>query len=444
MAQFFKAKPKTSLMNQQKIQVTANTLDHLGAGVAQFNGKVLFVPGLLPGETADVKLTEDKKQYARAQLLKLQQASAHRCEPVCAYYGSCGGCDLQHLQIAEQRQYKQQVLRELFSKFSGIDELPPIEVLSDAPLAYRRKARLATWYDKANKRFFLGFRAKESTKVVAITECPVLLPALSALIKPLAAALAQLQSVASLGHVELIAADSGVLVVLRITKALSDKDRQRLLTLAENLDCQLVLQSAEDEYEYLRGAQPFYQFTQRNSPLTLHFNPGNFIQVNGAVNRLMLAKALEWLDPKADEHILDLFCGMGNFSLPLATSGARVTGVEGVQQLVQQARSNAVAAGMDNCEFFCADLNGDLSGQPWLQQVDKLLLDPSRAGAWELLSQLPLLAPRSLVYVSCNPANLARDSAKLVAQGYQLSKLALLDMFPQTHHMEAIALFTHK
>nr|WP_244859194.1 23S rRNA (uracil(1939)-C(5))-methyltransferase RlmD [Shewanella dokdonensis] len=250
--------------------------------------------------------------------------------------------------------------------------------------------------------------------------------------------------VASLGHVELIAADSGVLVVLRITKELSDKDRQRLLSLAENLDCQLVLQSAEDEYEYLRGAQPFYQFTQLNPPLTLHFNPGNFIQVNGGVNRLMLAKALEWLAPKAGEHILDLFCGMGNFSLPLAASGAQVTGVEGVQQLVQQASSNAAAAGLPNCQFFCADLNGELHGQPWLQAVDKLLLDPSRAGAWELLSQLPLLAPRALVYVSCNPANLARDSAKLVAHGYQLHKLALLDMFPQTHHIEAIALFTHK
>ncbi|QUN04838.1 23S rRNA (uracil(1939)-C(5))-methyltransferase RlmD [Shewanella yunxiaonensis] len=444
MAQFFKAKPKTSALMPKKIQVTASTLDHLGAGVAQLDGKVLFVPGLLAGEVAEVKMTEDKKQYARAQLIKVQQASEQRCQPLCHYYGSCGGCDLQHLQIEAQRRYKQQVLTELFEKFSGIDVLPEIEVLSGEPVAYRRKARLATWFDKTSKRFFMGFRARESSKVVAVNECPVLAPALSALIKPLASSLAQLQGITSLGHVELIAADSGILVVLRVTKPLSDKDRQRLLALAQKLDCQLVLQGEDGAYDYLHGAQPFYRFTLASQPLTLHFNPGNFIQVNGGVNQLMIAKALEWLAPKTGEHILDLFCGMGNFSLPIAATGAKVTGVEGVPSLVEQAQTNAIAAGLSNAEFYCADLNGDLRGQPWLTQVDKLLLDPSRAGAWELLACLPKLQPASLVYVSCNPANLARDSVRLVEQGYQLDKLVLLDMFPQTHHIEAMALFSHK
>jgi 23S rRNA (uracil1939-C5)-methyltransferase len=231
-------------------------------------------------------------------------------------------------------------------------------------------------------------------------------------------------------------------VVLRITRPLVNKDKEKLKAFAGQQGLQLVLQDNQGECEYLTGSQPSYRLPGVDGDeLTLKFNPGNFIQVNGEVNRAMVAKAIDWLQPKAGEHILDLFCGMGNFSLPLAATGARVTGVEGVPAMVEQARQNAKQAGLEGVQFFCADLSADLSAEPWLGKVDKLLLDPARAGAYETLSYLKNIAPERVVYVSCNPASLARDSVLLLAQGYRLERLSVLDMFPQTHHTEAMALF---
>ncbi|GAB1107119.1 23S rRNA (uracil(1939)-C(5))-methyltransferase RlmD [Shewanella algae] len=442
MAQFFREKPNRSKKVSAKLSLTASGLDHQGAGIGQYQGKVVFIPGLLPGESAEVQLTEQKKNYARGKLIRITQTSPERVEPQCPHYALCGGCDLQHLSDLSQRQHKRRALAELFAKLSGLSELPEIGELASAPWHYRRKARLATWYDKQSREFTLGFRAKSSSKVVAIGECPVLAASLSELIKPLAAQLAHLQGVAQLGHVELIETEAGRFVVLRITRPLVNKDKEKLKAFAGQQGLQLVLQDNQGECEYLTGNQPSYRLSgAEGDELMLKFNPGNFIQVNGEVNRAMVAKAIDWLQPKAGEHILDLFCGMGNFSLPLAASGARVTGVEGVPAMVEQARQNAKQAGLEGLQFFCADLSADLSTEPWLGKVDKLLLDPARAGAYETLSYLKNIAPERVVYVSCNPASLARDSVLLLEQGYRLERLCVLDMFPQTHHTEAMALF---
>ncbi|MGI2259121.1 23S rRNA (uracil(1939)-C(5))-methyltransferase RlmD [Shewanella sp. GXUN23E] len=438
MAQFFKAKPNRSKQLSAKLSLQVNGLDHLGAGIAQHQGKVVFIPGALPGETVSVQLTEQKKQYARARLVKVEQAAPCRTVAACPHYSTCGGCDLQHMTLDAQRQAKTDALANLLSR-AWDREVCVDEVIAGEPWHYRRRARLATWYDKQTKTLQLGFRREASKQVAAIESCPVLAQVLSALIEPLSGLLNRLSVKSSLGHVELIDVESGRYLVLRVTRAPGDKDRALLAEFATKHSVQVLLADNDGGCIDLQGAAvtPGYQLGE----LTLAFKPGNFIQVNGEINAAMVSRAVDWLAPTSGERVLDLFCGVGNFSLPLAQTGAQVIGVEGVPEMVAQASCNARHAGLAEVSFFHGDLSADLSGEPWLGKIDKLLLDPARAGAFESLQWLGKMKPAKVVYVSCNPVSLARDSKVLKEQGYQLAKLALLDMFPQTHHIEAMALF---
>ncbi|MCL1147843.1 23S rRNA (uracil(1939)-C(5))-methyltransferase RlmD [Shewanella sp. 10N.261.52.F9] len=441
MAQFFKAKPNRSKQLSSKLSLKVTQLDHLGAGIAHHDGKIVFINGALPGETVSVQLTEQKKKFSRGKLLKIEQVSSERVQPDCPHFAKCGGCDLQHLAIDAQRTHKAATLVDLVSKFAQAEASEICETISDKNWHYRRRARLATWFDKNTKHISLGFRASSSSDVVEIQSCAVLAEQLSALIPDLAFVLNQLSGKKALGHVELTQADNGNFVVLRVTKILSDKDRTRLAEFAVKHDVIVLLQDDNGESEHLNGTgeQPFYGF--ENSQTKLNFSPGNFIQVNGAVNQAMVSQAVDWLSPQSGERVLDLFCGIGNFSLPLAKNGAEVIGVEGVPAMVAQARENAKNSGLENVSFYHADLSADLSKEPWLGKVDKMLIDPARAGAYESMLSLKKLKPKALVYVSCNPASLARDSEVILKQGYQLKKIGLIDMFPQTHHLESMALF---
>lgn len=438
MAQFFKAKPNRSKQLSAKLSLHINGLDHLGAGIAQHEGKVVFIPGALPGETITAQLTEQKKQYARGKLLKIERASDVRIKPDCPHYSRCGGCDLQHMDVTAQRNAKADALANMMGRAWG-QELKVEDILSGEAWHYRRRARLATFYDKQTKTLQLGFRQEASHNVVAIDACPVMAKALSELIAPVHRLLNKLSLKSSVGHVELIEVESGRYVVIRVTKAISEKDAVQLEAFAAEHKVSLLLADNEgNSYDLKGNAQTVaYQLDE----LQLAFKPGNFIQVNGEINRLMVERAVQWLAPKAGERVLDLFCGVGNFSLPLAKTGAEVVGVEGVPAMVEQAKTNAANAGLNNAEFFHGDLSADLSGEPWLGKIDKLLLDPARAGAFESLQWLSKMKPASVVYVSCNPASLARDSKVLQEKGYRLKQVALVDMFPQTHHIEAMALF---
>lgn len=446
MAQFFKEKPNSSKQLSAKLPLTVNQLDHLGAGIAQHQGKVVFISGALQGETVTVQLTEQKKNYARAKLIKVDSSSPERVEPECPHYHSCGGCDLQHMSLAGQREHKEAALLDIMAKFAGAEGGALSPALTGEGWHYRRRARLATLFDKNTKHLSLGFRAASSSNVVPISQCLVLAKPLSDLIVPFAKLLNQLSAKASLGHLELIAADNGHFAVLRITKALNDKDLAKLSAFAELHQIHICLQDNEGQFQGV-GTElvlPVYQLLDENAQsdaVSLSFTPGNFVQVNGQINKAMVAQAMDWLAPAPDERILDLFCGMGNFSLPLAKMGADVIGVEGVAEMVTQARVNAKANNLDKLTFYHGDLSADLSLEPWMGKIDKLLLDPARAGAFESLQWLKKMKPRKVVYVSCNPASLARDSAVLLERGYRLQRLGLIDMFPQTHHIEAMALF---
>ena len=446
MAQFFKAKPNSSKQLSAKLSLSVEQLDHLGAGIAQHQGKVVFIPGALPDETVTVQLTEQKKNYARAKLIKVDSSSPERVEPECPHYHTCGGCDLQHMSLSGQREHKEAALLDIMAKFAGAEGGTLSPALTGEGWHYRRRARLATLFDKNTKHLSLGFRAASSSSVVPISQCLVLAKPLSDLIVPFAKLLNQLSAKASLGHLELIAADNGHFAVLRITKALNDKDLAKLSVFAEQHQIHICLQDNEGLFQGV-GAElvlPVYQLLDENAQsdaVSLNFTPGNFVQVNGQINKAMVAQAMDWLAPAPDERILDLFCGMGNFSLPLAKMGADVIGVEGVAEMVTQARVNAKANNLDKLTFYHGDLSADLSLEPWMGKIDKLLLDPARAGAFESLQWLKKMKPRKVVYVSCNPASLARDSAVLLERGYRLQQLGLIDMFPQTHHIEAMALF---
>ncbi|GIU32678.1 23S rRNA (uracil(1939)-C(5))-methyltransferase RlmD [Shewanella hafniensis] len=446
MAQFFKAKPNSSKQLSAKLSLSVDQLDHLGAGIAQHQGKVVFIPGALPDETVTVQLTEQKKNYARAKLIKVDSSSPERVTPECLHYHTCGGCDLQHMSLASQREHKEAALLDIMAKFAGTEGGALSPALTGEGWHYRRRARLATLFDKNTKHLSLGFRAASSSNVVPISQCLVLAKPLSDLIVPFAKLLNQLSAKASLGHLELIAADNGHFAVLRITKALNDKDLAKLSAFAEQHQIHICLQDNEGQFQGV-GAElvlPVYQLLDdkaESDAVSLSFTPGNFVQVNGQINKAMVAQAMDWLAPAPDERILDLFCGMGNFSLPLAKMGADVIGVEGVAEMVTQARVNAKANNLDKLTFYHGDLSADLSLEPWMGKIDKLLLDPARAGAFESLQWLKKMKPRKVVYVSCNPASLARDSAVLLERGYRLQQLGLIDMFPQTHHIEAMALF---
>ncbi|MCS6118485.1 23S rRNA (uracil(1939)-C(5))-methyltransferase RlmD [Shewanella baltica] len=446
MAQFFKAKPNSSKQLSAKLSLSVNQLDHLGAGIAQHQGKVVFIPGALPDETVTVQFTEQKKNYARAKLIKVDTPSSERVEPECPHYHTCGGCDLQHMSLSGQREHKEAALLDIMAKFAGAEGGTLSPALTGEGWHYRRRARLATLFDKNTKHLSLGFRAASSSNVVPISQCQVLAKPLSDLIVPFAKLLNQLSAKASLGHLELIAADNGHFAVLRITKALNDKDLAKLSAFAEQHQIHICLQDNEGQFQGV-GAElvlPVYQLLDdkaESDAVSLSFTPGNFVQVNGQINKAMVAQAMDWLAPAPDERILDLFCGMGNFSLPLAKMGADVIGVEGVAEMVTQARVNAKANNLDKLTFYHGDLSADLSLEPWMGKIDKLLLDPARAGAFESLQWLKKMKPRKVVYVSCNPASLARDSAVLLERGYRLQQLGLIDMFPQTHHIEAMALF---
>ncbi len=313
-------------------------------------------------------------------------------------------------------------------------------MLEGADKHYRRRAKLATYFDTNAKKLTLGFRRQSSHKVEAVKSCLVLAPVLSELLAPLSEVLNKLRGANSLGHVELIAGENSPFVVLRTPKALNNADKKILKSFAGEYKLALQLRH-ESGLEQIHGeaSRPDYRVEPR---INLAFTPGNFVQVNGEINNQMIARAIQWLEPRRDETILDLFCGMGNFSLPVAKYCKQLTGVEGVAAAVEQAKLNARSNAIANAQFYECDLSADITKETWFGKFNKLLLDPARAGAFEVLRNIKKLNPERVVYVSCDPASFSRDSKLLIDGGYQLQKLSMIDMFPQTHHIEAMALFT--
>ncbi|MGG7736354.1 23S rRNA (uracil(1939)-C(5))-methyltransferase RlmD [Klebsiella aerogenes] len=429
MAQFYSAKRRVT--TRQIITVTVNDLDPFGQGVARHQGKALFIPGLLPQEQAEVVLVEDKKQYARAQVKRRLNDSPQRVAPRCPHFGVCGGCQQQHASIELQQQSKRAALSRLMKR--DVDD-----IIAAEPWGYRRRARLSLNYQPKTQQLQMGFRKANSSEIIDVVQCPVLVPQLETLLPAVRECLTSLQSQRQLGHVELVQADNGPLMVLRHTAALTAADKEKLERFSQTHGLSLYLAPQSEILEHIRGDEPWYT----SDGLRLVFSPRDFIQVNDGVNQKMVRTALAWLDIQPQDRVLDLFCGMGNFTLPLAKVAASVVGVEGVPALVAKGRENAALNELQNVTFFHENLEEDVTRQAWAKHgFDKILLDPARAGAPGVMAHIIKLAPRRMVYVSCNPATLARDSEALLQAGYRIQRLAMLDMFPHTGHLESIVLF---
>ncbi|WP_089527764.1 23S rRNA (uracil(1939)-C(5))-methyltransferase RlmD [Pantoea ananatis] len=438
MAQFYSAKKRVT--TQQRITVTIEDLDPFGQGVARYKGKTLFVSGALPGEQAEVTLLEDKRQYARAKAVRLFNHSPSRVEPRCPHFTRCGGCQQQHADEALQQQSKSRALARMLTQAAS-QPVAVDEIIAGPAWGYRRRARLGLQWQNKTQQLLMGFRQASTNDLVDIQQCPIMAPQLEALIIPLRNCLTMLNAVKRLGHVELVLADNGPVLLLRHLDALSGDDIAKLERFSHQHQLMLFLDDGSETLRASADRQPFYHSHQ----LELIFSPKDFIQVNDTVNQQMVAKAIAWLDLQPEDRVLDLFCGMGNFTLPVGKSVQSAVGVEGVAALVQQAEYNADVNALKNVKFFQHNLEEDVSRQPWaMQGFNKVLLDPARAGAAGVMAHVVKLSPECVVYVSCNPVTLARDSETLLSAGYQLERVAMLDMFPHTRHLESMVLFRKK
>ncbi|TGA70330.1 23S rRNA (uracil(1939)-C(5))-methyltransferase RlmD [Aliivibrio fischeri] len=436
MAQFFKPKKKASV-NTKHQSVDVVRLDHNGAGIAFVDKKPVFIEGALPDEKAIIQFIEQKKQFSRAKLIKLAQKSEKRQTPICQHYHECGGCNLQHLQHEEQIVAKNEKLQELMKK-QGVSQGEMVQPIMGEELSYRRRARISLMLNKQTNQLDFGFRKKQSKAIVNVRHCPVLVQELDQHLESLFTLLNQLKGKKHLGHVELVQADNGSVLLIRHVTDFNEKDHQALVNYCEERNLILYLMPEADVLNHVRGEEPFYLIDGTK----IYFTPKDFIQVNRNVNEQMVEQALSWLDLNENDSVLDLFCGLGNFSLPLAKKVKTVVGIEGVDEMVQRAKLNAERNQLSNVSFYQANLEEEVSEQVWAStKFTKILLDPARAGAAGVMETVAKLKPQTVVYVSCNPATLARDSQLLIQHGFKLTRLGMLDMFPHTGHLESMALF---
>jgi len=425
-------------------EVTALTLE--GSGVLRPGGKRVLVPGALAGEEVLFQRRRRRRNYDEGVLVEVRRASPDRVEPGCEYFGVCGGCSLQHLSPDAQIAMKQGTLIDSLARIAGLEPSLVLPPARGRVWGYRRKARLGVRYVERKGRVLVGFREFEKPWVTDMLHCATLAPAISRLIEPLSALIGSLSVRARLPQVEATVAENATALVLRLLDPLMSADREKLRHFAHVHNVRIYLQPGNEasvaELESQPGAAELH-YRIPDFDITLGFGPTDFIQVHGEVNRLMISQAVSLLAPVPTDRVLDLFCGIGNFTLPLARRAGEVVGLEGAATAVRRGRQNARLADLGNALFVEADLTGAGTEGAWTRErFDLVLLDPPRTGATELLPALGKLAARRIVYVSCHPGTLARDAARLVGDyGYKLASAGVLDMFPHTSHVESMALF---
>jgi len=420
---------------------------HDGRGVARRDGKAVFVAGALPGERVIAEQTAKNRHYDEARTLQVLQASAHRVEPRCPHFGTCSGCVLQHLASDQQILLKQRVLLENLERIGHVSPANVLPPLTGEAWGYRRKGRFSVRRVEKKGKTLVGFREIDPRFVADLHECHTVIPHIGFKVEALGLMVDSLDARSDIAQIEFIAGDQTVALVFRHLQPLGEDDRARLVAFAQAQDFAIYLQSGGiDTVVPLWPLAPELSFRLPAWDVELAFRPLDFIQVNADLNQRMIAHAFALLDPRPTDRILDLFCGLGNFTLPLARVAGEVVGVEGEAGLVHRARENARRNHLANVQFHAADLAQDQRGAAWMRQgFDKLLLDPPRSGADEVLKQLPLKEFGRIVYVSCHPASLARDAGYLVNErGYRLVSAGVMDMFPHTGHVESIALFEAK
>ena len=421
-----------------------SSLDHEGRGVARIDGKAVFVEGALPGERVRLRRTHRRRRHDEAVMVELLQASPARVTPRCRHFGTCGGCSLQHLSHDAQLESKGRQVAEELERIGGTRPESWLAALAGPVWSYRRRARLGCKYVVAKGRVLVGFRERGSPYLADIDHCDVLVEPVGSLIADLARLVGGLSIRDRLPQIEVAAGDDAVVLVLRVLDAPSEADLAMLREFQTRHPVELHLQPGGlDTVTPLTPPASPLQYELPGLPEGISFAPTDFIQVNAGLNRQMVERALELLAPSAGDRALDLFCGLGNFSLPLAGRVSQVVGVDGDPALVERARANAARNGIANAEFHAADLSANVSQAAWARSdYDLVLLDPPRAGAREVLPLIARSRPRRIVYISCHAGTLARDAGILAQQhAYKLVAAGIMDMFPHTSHVESIALF---
>lgn len=425
------------------------SLDHEGRGVAHVDGKAVFVEGALPRERVEYQPSRKKKNFETARLLRILRESSDRTKAKCDFYEICGGCAQQHATPSMQVSAKQRVLEDNLARIGQVVAervLPPIYA---SPWQYRHRARLSVHYVAKKGGVLVGFREKKSSYVADMHSCEVLAGGLGRMIDPLREVMSSLDTRDRIPQIEVAVGENVTALVLRILEPLTPADETKLKSFADTHKIQWWVQvkGPETALPWYPLDAPELTYTLPEFALELNFRPTEFTQVNHRVNRLMVKRAVDLLDPQPGEKIADLFCGLGNFSLPIAARGADVIGVEGSEALTARAAGNAIRNGLqDRARFFAADLYTDQeAAMKKIPPVTKMLIDPPRDGAMEVCKLLgPDLRPelKRIVYVSCSPSTLARDAAVLTGvHGFTLKAAGVVNMFPHTAHVESIALF---
>ncbi len=430
------------------LSTTITALSHDGRGIAASDKhKTTFISGALIGEEVTFRLVKKHSRYNEGHAVDIQNASPDRVIPECPHFQVCGGCSMQHIRMSVQIEQKQKILLEQLKHFGHVEPAALLTPISAQTSGYRRKARLGVRYVAKQGKVLVGFREKASNVLTDIETCLVLHPSVSKFIPEISPLISSLSQYQNIPQIDVAVGDHASALVFRHLQPLTANDFEKLTAFGKKYQVEIYLQPnspekffklwPQDDNHLLTYALTAYEIEMR-------FHPLDFIQVNNEINHLMIKQALNLLAPTADDSILDLFCGSGNFTLPLARTARQVTGVEGSDDMVNRAKDNALHNQITNTEFYRANL-AEIPKMPpsWMQSnYTKILLDPPRTGAKEILPLISKFKPKSIVYVSCNPATLARDAGELVhIHSYKLQKVGVINMFPHTSHIEAIALF---
>jgi 23S rRNA (uracil1939-C5)-methyltransferase len=438
---------KIGLFSESTVAIgIIESLDYEARGIARLDGKTVFVDGALPGETVEYASFRKKSNYELANLIRVINPSTARVAPKCQHFGVCGGCAMQHMDVSAQVASKQRVLEDSLWHIGRVRPEQIFSPIHGTPWGYRHRARLGVRFVEQTGEVLIGFHERRSSYIADIRTCEVLTPQVSALLMPLRELLAKLSIARRIPQIEVAVGEQCTAFSLRILEPLNKKDEGLLKVFADENQVVFYLQpkGPDSVVRFYPLEGPSLSYLLPEFGVEFEFKPTDFTQVNHAVNRVMVHRALRLLEPKPGERIADMFCGLGNFTLPIARSGAAVLGVEGSEALVQRGRCGALANGLgEQTSFEVANLfECSEESLAALGHFDKMLIDPPREGALALVKALSGKLPQRIVYVSCNPATLARDSAVLVSEkGYRFVSAGAINMFPHTSHVESIAVF---
>jgi 23S rRNA (uracil1939-C5)-methyltransferase len=442
-----KRRRRKAKLPTEPVRALITGMSHDGRGVAHVDDKTVFVEGALRGEEVSFVYVEKRKGTLVGAVQEVHTAAPERVEPKCAVFGLCGGCALQHMDPEKQIEMKQETLLENFTRLGKVEPKEVLAPLTGPHWGYRRKARMGVKDVAAKGRVLIGFREKRAPYIANMLRCEVLHPSVGEHLEELSDLIGTLEASNRIAQIEVAVDDTQTALVFRNLDTLCEEDKAKLIAHAKaHKLCFFLQPGGPDSVEPLWPENIQLSYALPEFEVKFNFTPTGFTQVNTDINRKMVPYAIDLLEVKEDERVLDLFCGIGNFTLPLARRAKEVVGVEGLDILVQRARENAALNNITNAEFHVADLAKEVESLPWWSQgFDKVLLDPARDGAMEAIPHIAKLGVKRIVYVSCNPATLARDAGLLVNEhGYTLEKAGVMDMFPHTAHVESIALFTRK